>query len=195
MNAKKILLVSGLAAAAISANATITLTPSGTFTLGGAFAGEGATPSYSPNSSVSSIVVGGTGNGVGTLNQWWFSAVDTSGSLTTVTYSITISGITAASTVSGLITGWSFDSATGVVGPSNYDTDAFYHNIDLWTSSSASTQTLSFTENVTAPPTGSPTAFFKGNFQFTNLVPEPTGVAVLAIGALGLLVRRRRSSK
>jgi len=194
MNAKKILLVSGLAAAAISANATITLTSSGTFTLGGAFAGEGVVPTYSANSSVSSIAVGGTGNGVGTLNQWWFSAVDTSGNLSTVQYSITLSGITANSTISGLITGWSFDSATGVVGATNYDTDAFYHNIDLWTNSSASTQTLTFTENVTTPG-GSPTAFFKGNFQVTNLVPEPTGVAVLAIGALGLLVRRRRTSK
>lgn len=198
MNATKILVIAGFAVAAVSANAQINLTGAGSFTLGGTFAGLGVMPSYTPGSSITSIVVpNGPIGGGASLNQWWFSVTDTV-PITTVTYSITVNDINASTVVSGLITGQSYNSGTSVVGPQYYIITPIFTNVELYTGSNASTQTLTFTENITGSidlNTGGPamTAFFKGNFQFANVVPEPTGVAALAIGALGLLIRRRRT--
>jgi len=197
VNAKKILVIAGFAVAAVSANAQINLTGAGSFSLGGTFGGP-AVPTYTPGSSISMIVLGnGPIGGGGSLNQWWFSAVDNV-PLTTVTYGITVNDINASTIVTGLIEAQSYVPATGVVGPQFYAITPIFYNVEAYTGSTASTQTVWFTENVTGaidPNTGglATTAFFKGNFQFANVVPEPTGVAALAIGALGLLIRRRRS--
>jgi len=188
VNASKILVITGIAVAAVSANAQVNLTASGAFTLGGVYAPQNPLqPTYVPGSSTTSITLGPTGVGSGSLNQWWFSAVDTGGTLTTVTYDITVTGITPLTYVSGLVTGWTYDPSTGIVGPTNYITDF----IGGFAGPGGTTRTFSFTEDITADMTS--TAFFKGNFQFTDVVPEPTGVAALAIGALGLLIRRRRA--
>jgi hypothetical protein len=191
MNAK-LLVVAGLAAAAVSANATITLATSGNFSLGGVFTHlNPLKPTYTANSSIASIAVNsGTKVGAGTLNQWWFSVVDSS-DITTVSYSITVTGVTSKTNVSGLVSGWSYNSTTGAVGSTAYIMTPINDNVETLTGSHAFTQTLTFTENIANADTK--TAFFKGNFQLTNVVPEPTGVAALAIGALGLLIRRRRT--
>jgi len=193
VNATKILVIAGFAVAAVSANAQINLTGAGSFSLGGTFSALSATPQYTPGSSISSIVLGngpiGTG---GSLNQWWFSVGDTS-AINSVTYSVTVSDINASTLATGLITGQSYDPTTGVVGPQYYIITPFFFNVETLTGSTASTQTLNFTEVIATSGMGATTAFFKGNFQFTNVVPEPTGVAALSIGALGLLIRRRKS--
>ena len=205
MNAKRLLVVSGLVAAAVSANAQINLTTSGAFTLGGIFKGLGAAPGYTPGSSISSIVLGGHKVGAASLNQWWFSVADSS-DITSVTYQITLSGITSKTKVQGEITGQTY--IKGVIGPGMYsNTGNFNFNVDAATGSHAFTQTLDFTEYLTTGtdtdfdtyagaggPFATKSAFYKGNFTFFNVVPEPTSVAALAIGALGLVIRRRRSN-
>jgi len=183
VNTTKILVITGFAVAAVSANAQINLASAGSFSLGGVFNGLPAVPTYTAGSSTSSIVLNNATSGNGSLNQWWFSVADTS-NITTVSYSITINGITPLTTVTGLVTGWSYSG--GVVGPTNYITTP----IAMLAGAGPSSRTFTFTEDITSAATT--TAFFKGNFQFTNVVPEPTGVAALAVGALGLLIRRRR---
>jgi len=192
MNAK-ILVVASLAAAAISANAQINLTGAGSFSLGGVFSSLAATPQYTPGSSISTIVLNNTMSGYGSLNQWWFSAIDTSGNISTVSYSITLNGVNAGTAVTGLVTSQAYDPATGIVGPSYYLIDGTGGFVDLMPGWNPVTHTLTVTEDISTALTS--TAFFKGNFTFFNVVPEPTPVAALAIGALGLLIRRRKSSK
>jgi len=194
MNTTKFLIATGLVAVSVAAQAQINLTGAGSFSLGGNFAGTGATPVYTPGSSVSAITVSPTAAGHGSLNQWWFS-VASSSNISTVTYSVTLSGINANSAVSGLITAWNYNSTTGVVGPTNYlASPIFITSIDAYTGSTASTQTLNFVENISTVT--SETAFFEGNLQFRNIgpVPEPSGIAAMSLGALGLLIRRRRRS-
>jgi len=186
VNANKILVITGIAVAAVSANAQVNLTAAGSFSLGGVYAPQNPLmPTYTPGSSTTSITLGPSTPGSGSLNQWWFSAIDTGGTLTTVTYDITVTGITPLTYVSGLVTGWAYNMTTGVVGPQNYIT-SFYNG---FAGPGPSTRTFAFTEDITSANTS--TAFFKGNFQLTDVVPEPTGIAALAIGALGLLIRRR----
>jgi len=210
MNAKKLLFVTGLAVVAASANAVITLYPSGAFTLGGVFAHDNPLqPSYAPNSSLTSITVTANKAGSGSLNQWWFADVDST-NITSVTYQMTVSDLTAISAVSFEVTVMPYtpqknNPGNGTVGkvPLFID-DLLPHNVFAITGSTAGTQTLDFTfnmgvgvntftnyyGNLASIPDN---AFYKANFQITNLVPEPTPVAVLAVGALGLLMRRRRS--
>jgi len=190
MNAK-ILVIAGFAAAAISANAQINLTGAGSFSLGGTFSALGATPQYTPGSSISSIVLNNSLPGFGSLNQWWFSAIDTGANITTVSYAITLNGVNLNTIVAGLVTAQSFNPATGQVGPGYYLIDSTSGFVDLMPGWNPVTHTLTVTEDISAAST--PTAFFKGNFTFFNVVPEPTGVAALAVGALGLLIRRRKS--
>jgi len=193
MISKKFLAVPVLALAAASANATITLTGSGSLLLGGVFAGQdGLQPTYTANSSVSSIVLNSVGSGVGTMSLWYFSDVDSS-PITTVTYQITVSGIGPSTEVAGLIQAFSFDPATGNVGPTNYLTTPIFYNVDALDSSNANTQTLTFVENLQGAGFNVNNAYFEGNIQFLNAVPEPTGIAAVAVGALGLLIRRRRT--
>jgi hypothetical protein len=190
MNAK-ILVIAGFAAAAISANAQINLTGAGSFSLGGTFSGLGATPVYTPGSSITTIMLNNTLPGYGSLNQWWFSVVDTGANISTVSYAITLNGVSSQTAVTDLVTAQAFDPATGQVGPSYYLVDGSGGYVDLMPGWNPVTHTLTVTEDISLSTT--PTAFFKGNFTFFNVVPEPTGVAALAIGALGLLVRRRKS--
>jgi len=206
MKATRLLVVSGLAVAAVSANAQINLTNAGTFSLGGVFKTLGASPAYTPGSSMSTITINPTKVGSGSLNQWWFSVVDSS-DITSVTYSITLSGITTHTKIQNEIMGYSYDGLPGGVGPQLYtNTGNFTFNIDVATGSTASTQTLNFTEFLTTGTNtdfdryalpGGPfsvnTAFFKANFTVLQVVPEPTGIAALTVGALGLLIRRRRT--
>lgn len=210
MNAKKLLFVTGLAVVAASANAVITLYPSGSFTLGGVFSHDNPLqPTYTPNSSLSSIAVTASGAGSGSLNQWWFADVD-SAPISSVTYQMTVGNLTATSAVSFEVTVMPYtpnagNPGNGVVGKVPiFIADLLPHNVFAITGSSAATQTLDFTFNMgvgvdtftnyygglLSPPNN---AFYKANFQITNVVPEPTPVAVLAVGALGLLMRRRRS--
>jgi hypothetical protein len=203
MNAKRLLVASGLVAVAVSANAQISLKNAGSFSLGGIFNGLGATPQYSNGSPTSSITLNNHKKGAGSLNQWWFSVTDTGADITSVSYSITLTGINATTKVSGLIMGYNYVS--GTAGKTVYtNTQDFGFNVEAATGSHAYTQTLDFTEYLStgtntdfntyaASDINSKTAFYKANFQFTNVVPEPTGVAALSIGALGLLIRRRRS--
>jgi hypothetical protein len=190
MNAK-ILVIAGFAAAAISANAQINLTGAGSFSLGGTFSALGVMPTYTPGSSISSIVLNNTLPGYGSLNQWWFSVIDTGADISTVSYAITLNGVTANTLVAGLVTSQSYDPVSGQVGPGYYLIDSTSGFVDLMSGWNPVTHTLTVTEDISASTT--PTAFFKGNFTFFNVVPEPTGVAALAIGALGLLIRRRKS--
>jgi hypothetical protein len=207
MKTTRLLVIAGLAVAAVSANATINLASGATFIVGGVFTGLGAQPTYTPGSSIASLVLNPTKKGFGSINQWWFSAVDTT-DLTSVTYQITLTGITSKTKVQGEIQGQTYNSKTGVIGPAMYsNTGNFAFNVDAATGSNAITQTLDFTEYLSngsntqfntfagaGGPFNTMTAFYKANFTFTNVVPEPTGVAALAIGALGLLIRRRRSN-
>jgi hypothetical protein len=187
----KILVVAGVAVAAVSANAQVNLTGAGSFALGGIFSGLGVSPTYTPGSSVSSIVLNNSGGGFGSLNQWWFSAVDTTANLTTISYSITLNGVNANTTVAGLVTAQSYDPVSGQIGPQYYLIGGPSGFVDALPGWNGATHTLTVTDDLTA--FGTPTAFFKGNFTFFNVVPEPTGVAALSIGALGLLIRRRKS--
>jgi hypothetical protein len=205
--------VAGLAVAAVSANATITLTSGATFSLGGIWKNLGVTPTYTANSSTSSIALATNHVGNGSADTWWFSAVGTS-DLTSVTYALTVTGITSKTKVSGAIMGFSYNGTTK--GSTIYSNSGnFNFNVEAATGSHAFTQTLDFTEFlgigtntnfntygsisnskglVIGPHAWSTTmAFYEANFQVTNVVPEPTGVAALTIGALGLLIRRRRS--
>jgi len=125
------------------------------------------------------------------LNQWWFSAVDTGANITTVSYAITLNGVNAQTIVSGLVTSQSYDPATGQIGPAYYLISGPSGFVDLLPGWNSPTHTLTVTGDITSAAT--PTAFFKGNFTFFNVVPEPTSVAALSIGALGLLIRRRRT--
>jgi len=195
VNANKILVAAGFAVAAASAHAQITLMGAGSFSFGGVFSSLSAMPTYPApllaSSTTSLVMNNGALSGNGSLNQWWFSVTDAAGPITSVTYSITLSGITASTVVTGLVEGQSFNPTTGAVGPGFYIISGIGTNVEAYTGSTAYRQTISFTENISASSTS--TAFFKGNFQFANVVPEPTGIAALSIGALGLLIRRRRS--
>jgi hypothetical protein len=190
VNTQKILVVAGFAVAAISAHAQINLTSAGSFSQGGTFSGA-SVPTYTPGSSISSIVLGNGPIGAGgSLNQWWFSVTDTA-DITTVSYSITVNDVDANTQMTGLILAQSYNSATGVVGPQFYLIDPLFSNVETNPGWNPITDTLTITEDITGA--FSTTAFFKGNIQFSEAVPEPTGVAALAVGALGLLIRRRRS--
>jgi len=214
MKTTKLLVIAGLAVAAVSANATVNLASAAQFSLGGVWKNLGDAPVYTVGSSSSTIDVVTKKSGNGSLNQWWFSATGTS-DLTSVTYAITVTGITAKTKVSGEIMGFSYTGSTK--GSTIYSNSGnFSFNLETATGSHAFTQTLDFTEflgtgtntdfntygdsytskGVLIGPHAwsTETAFYEGNFQFTNVVPEPSGVAAVAVGALGLLIRRRRSN-
>jgi len=191
MNTKKLFIASTMVAVAAAAQAQITLTAAGTFLPGGVFTGNPA-PTYS--GTTTSVTVVPTGVGTGTLDGWYFNAQASSGTIGDVTYQITLSGITPTTIVGGAIEVQSYDAATGVVGSAVYTQDVIVpFNVELTTLSTAYTQTFDITTNITAAATT--TAFYEGNITIANVVPEPSGFAAVGFGALGLLIRRRRSSK
>jgi hypothetical protein len=189
MISKRFLAIPVLALAAVSAHAQVNLTGSGSLVLAGVFAAEnGLQPTYTPGSSTSSIAVTASTAGVGTLSGWYFTATDPS-DLGSVTYSLTITGVNANTYVAGLIQ--SFNYVGGTAGSTNYVTTPIFYNVEALTGSSAFTQTVTFSQDLTGYSTTA--AYFEGNIQVLNAVPEPAPVAVLGVGALGLLIRRRRS--
>jgi hypothetical protein len=190
MNIHKLILAAAFAGAAVAAQAQIALTGSGSFILGGTFTGLSSVPQYTPGSSVSTLSIAPAVSGNGSINEWGFSVVDTV-PITTVTYSITLSGITSSTDIFGLIQGFNYTPASGTVGSTLYINTAIATNIDSYTGSTASTQTINFTEDITSVK--STTAFFEGDFQVTNAVPEPSTFAVAGLGLVGLFIRRRRN--
>ena len=192
MNTTKLLIVLGIATASIAANATINLSGAGSFSLAGSYTGLGVTPVYTPASTISSLdLTSASLTSPGSVNQWWFSAVDTSGHLGQITYQIKLSGINAYTSIAGLITADSYNKTTKQVGPTKYATNMFFGTVESLTGSTAATQVIDITTDISAAHVS--TAFFKGNIQVFQAVPEPSSVAAMGIGAAGLLIRRRRS--
>jgi len=185
MNTKKLLIVCGLAVAAVSANATITLANGGPFTLSGAFAGSPALPSFG-NSPTTTVSITSVTSGLGSIQDWWFSAVEsqTNTNLGTLNFVINVSGVTPTSLLFGSVTVLPYNPVTNTQGSTAYGTMPVLESI----ASGSATVSVDVT-NFAATQT----AFIEGDFWVTDAVPEPAPVAVLGVGALGLLIRRRRS--
>jgi hypothetical protein len=190
MNTKKLLVAFGLVAASVAAQAQLTLTGV-SFKLGAGFSSLGVTPTYNDALGTAnvSLLTAGT-YALGTVNSWVFTAVDTS-DIGLLNYDITLNHLTPGTEIFAVLTAYEYDPNHPTLIGSEYGTGLTVLNtVDAISGSSASTQTLDLGYDLTSFSTMD--AEYKLNVTIANVVPEPTGIAALSLGALGLLARRRR---
>jgi hypothetical protein len=197
MNTTKALLVLSAIGTVAVANAALTLTPvAGTFKYGGGFSGLLSTPSYNNALGTANLTVSPSGPvSFGSINKWWFIASQSSGTITQpLSYDVTLSGITANTSIFATLTAYKYNPATnsivgGALGPGL----TVVKNVDAYTGGTGSTQDIKFAYDVSSWNVSN--VEYKLNVSVYNAVPEPTSVAAMAVGVIGLMIRRRRTSK
>jgi hypothetical protein len=190
MNTKKLLVAFSLVAASVAAQAQLTLSGV-SFKLGAGFSSLGVTPTYNDTLGTAnvSLVTPGT-YALGTANSWVFTAVDTT-DIGMLDYDITLNHLTPGTEIFAVLTAYQYDPSNPTLIGSEYGSGmTVLSTVDAITGSSASTQTLDLGYDLTQFSTMD--AEYKLNVTIANAVPEPTGIAALSLGALGLLARRRR---
>jgi len=195
MSAVRTLVVALAVVTVASANAALTLTPvPGSFSYGGGFSGLPTTPSYNNALGTSSLTVSPvTVTPFGQINGWFFTAKESSGTITQpLTYDLTLSGINANTFVFATLTAFTYSPTTGV-GAELGSGSQILGTVDSITGLTSYTQLLKFAYDVT--PYNVNDVEYKLNVSVYNAVPEPTSVAAMAVGVVGLMFRRRRSSK
>jgi hypothetical protein len=202
MKTIKAIIAVGMVAATVAANAQITLSqvPS-KFVLGGGFSTLSATPTYvngpgatgSANLSISTP----TAVALGTINTWWFTAVDPTADIGNLSYNVKLGGVTSTSKFFATLT--AMDVSGGGVGKilgtlqvanTKIEGSSFY-------TTATNTLTFSFDPLTLHTPDLTHDVEYKLNLTVTNIAPtpEPASCATFAFGAAGLLIHRRRRSK
>lgn len=208
MNLNKLALVGSVVAAAAAANAQIVLSPDSpnTFKLGGGYASYPYTPSYA--GAVTSLNMSSATATTGTVNGYNFFA-DATGAgqyVTSVTFVLQLAGVTANSKMVNLnISALAADSSHNTyasIGPgfhlstlTSIETSPYFN---------ATNDTFTVTYSVAAAKQKYVEWEFndafvgvtvKGSSGTVTAAPEPAGIAAMAFGVAGLLIRRRRSSR